>query len=113
MIVSRELADWATLAGYSLTVDAEDGLTDVFWNQLGEIRLFIRKATNGWINVTCSDRLQPEYFYFAGRTIDVVERFFFGWFGGTVRSNHGMPLLDTPISNRATCNRVWNHAAAD
>lgn len=98
MIVSRELADWAKLADYSLTVDTEGGLPDIFWNQLGEIRLFIRKSTNGWINVTCSDRLQPEYFYFAGKTIDVVEKFFFGWFGGTVRSNHGMPLLDTPVT---------------
>jgi hypothetical protein len=30
--------------------------------------------------------------------MDVVERFFFGWFGNTMRSNRGMPPLDTPIS---------------
>jgi|KBSSwiStaDraftv2_1062776.scaffolds.fasta_scaffold82529_3 hypothetical protein len=98
MLVTQELKDWAELAGYSLTVGSEGGRTDIFWNRGGEIRLFIRGAANGWINVTCSDRLQPEYFYFAGRTIEVVEKFFFGWFGNTMRSNRGMPLLDTPIS---------------
>ncbi|WP_142239742.1 Imm61 family immunity protein [Mycobacterium sp. ST-F2] len=98
MSISQELKDWAKLAGYSLSVDSSDGPADMFWNQGGEIRYFIKEAQDGWINVTCSDRLQPEYFYFAGRTIEVVERFFFGWFGNTMRSNRGMPLLDTPIS---------------
>lgn len=96
--ISQELKDWADLAGYTLTPDSEDGRADIFWNQGGEIRFFIRNSADDWINVTCSDRLQPEYFYFAGKNIDVVEKFFFGWFGNTMRSNRGMPLLNTPIS---------------
>ncbi|SHT64986.1 Uncharacterised protein [Mycobacteroides abscessus subsp. abscessus] len=98
MPVSQELAEWAKLAGYSLTVGSEGGLTDIFWNRLGEIRLFIREMTDGWVDVTCSDRLQPEYFYFAGRTIEVVEKFLFGWFGNTTRYNSGMPPLRTPTT---------------
>ncbi|TXH25082.1 MAG: hypothetical protein E6R06_10370 [Mycobacterium sp.] len=98
MSVSQELKEWAELAGYSLTTDSIDNPADIFWNQGGEIRFFLREVADGWVNVTCSDRLQPEYFYFAGRTIEIVERFFFGWFGNTMRSNRGMPPLDTPIS---------------
>ncbi len=94
MSVSQELKDWAELAGYSLTADS----ADIFWNRGGEIRFFLREVADGWINVTCSDRLQAEYFYFAGMTTEVVEKYFFGWFGNTMRSNRGMPPLDTPIS---------------
>lgn len=98
MSVSQELKDWAELAGYSLTAGTADSPAEMFWNRGGEIRFFLREAADGWVNVTCSDRLQPEYFYFSGRTIEVVERFFFGWFGNTMRSNRGMPPLDTPVS---------------
>ncbi|MUL49070.1 hypothetical protein FZI85_19740 [Mycobacterium sp. CBMA293] len=104
MSVSQELNDWAELAGYSLTADSADGPADIFWNRGGEIRFFLREAADGWINVTCSDRLQAEYFYFAGKTIEVAERFFFGWFGNTMRSNRGMPPLDTPISTEQLAN---------
>jgi hypothetical protein len=96
--ISTELENWAGLAEFSLTRHAEDGQADIFWNRGGEVRYFIREKLDGWIEVTCSDRMGPEYFIFYGASAAVVERFLFGWFGDTHRSLRKLPVLATPMS---------------
>jgi len=96
--VSDELRNWAQSAGYA--VDNEDGSTHqiMFWSRGGETRYFVKATADGWVQVDCSDRLQPEYFLFSGNSINVVERYLFGLFGNAMRSHRRLPLLATPMT---------------
>lgn len=104
MTVSIDLENWAKLAGLSLTRNAEDGQADVLWNSGGEVRYFVREKPDGWVEVSCSDRLGPEYFIFSGISAEVTERFLLGWFGDSYRSIKGMPIIATPVSAEALSN---------
>jgi hypothetical protein len=104
MVVSNELENWANIAEFSLTRDAEDGQVDIFWNRGGEVRYFVREKPDGWVEISCSDRLGPEYFIFTGASATIVERFLLGWFGDSYRSIKRMPIIATPISSDGLMN---------
>ncbi|MFL0295096.1 Imm61 family immunity protein [Mycobacterium sp. SMC-18] len=93
MTVSDELESWASLAGFSLTRNAECIGTDLFWNRGGELRYFVRDRADGGTEVTYSDRLGPEGFEFSGASPVVVERFLFGFFGDSYRSIKDLPFV--------------------
>jgi hypothetical protein len=96
--ISLELQQWAEVAGYSLTPGShtDDGRA-LFWSSGGEVRHFIGIDNSGWFKVTDSDRLGPEYLVFAAPSIATVERYFFGKFGGYIRSRKKLPRVHVPF----------------
>jgi hypothetical protein len=71
-----------------------DGRT-VIWNKGGESRYFI-DVIDGWYVITSSDRMGPENYDFAGESMPVIEKYFYGRFGGSVRSDD-MPDIRSPF----------------
>jgi hypothetical protein len=96
--IPPQLAEWAVLAGYSLTPGSvtEDGRA-MFWSAGGEVRHFIGANNTGWFDVTDSDRLGPEYLVFAAPSMATIESYFFGKFGGYVRSRKKLPRVHVPF----------------
>jgi immunity protein 61 of polymorphic toxin system len=96
--VSPQLEDWAALAGYSLTPGSstQDGRA-LFWSAGGEVRHFIGTDNRGWFSVSDSDRLGLEYLVFAAPSIATVEKYFFGKFGGYIRSRKELPRVHVPF----------------
>lgn len=97
--ISAALQGWAQLAGYTLTPGrvTDDGRA-IFYNEGGEVRYFIESRSDTWFVVTESDRMGQEYLVLAARSLDVVEKYFFGVFGSTVRSRRGLPEVRLPSS---------------
>jgi hypothetical protein len=97
--ISLQLEEWAALAGYSLTPgsDTKDGRA-LFWSAGGEVRHFIGIDDRGWFSVTDSDRLGPEYSVFAASSMATIEKYFFGKFGGYIRSRKKLPRVHVPFS---------------
>lgn len=97
--ISRGLEQWGTLAGYTLTHAsyAHDGRA-LFWSAGGEVRLFVQLRDDGWYVITRSERLGEEYFSFAAPLMSTLERYLFGKFGRSIRSDRGLPLVPMPTS---------------
>jgi hypothetical protein len=97
--ISSSLQEWATLAGYTLTPasTAHDGRA-LFWSAGGEVRLFIESRDDGWFIVTRSDRLGEEHFEFAAKSSTTLDKYLFGSFGQSIRSNRGLPVIPMPRS---------------
>jgi hypothetical protein len=97
--VPPQLTEWAALAGYSLTPgsDTEDGRA-MFWSAGGEVRHFIGTNDAGWFTVTDSDRLGPEYLVFLAPSMATIESYFFGKFGGYIRSRKKLPRVHVPFT---------------
>lgn len=97
MEISSQLEEWAALAGYSLTPGSStrDGRA-LFWSAGGEVRHFIGTDNQGWFSVTDSDRLGPEYSVFAAASMVTIEKYFFGKFGGYIRSRNELPRVHVP-----------------
>jgi hypothetical protein len=97
--ISSSLQEWANLAGYTLTPasTAHDGRA-LFWSAGGEVRLFIESRGDGWFIVTRSDRLGEEHFEFAAKSSTTLDKYLFGSFGQSIRSNRGLPVIPMPRS---------------
>ncbi|WP_084163436.1 TNT antitoxin family protein [Mycobacterium triplex] len=97
--ISKELEDWGKLAGYTLTPGAktDDGRA-IFAASLGEIRLLIGQSKNGLFIITDSDRMGPEQFILAAPLMATIERYFFGRFGLSIRSQRDLPRVKVPIA---------------
>lgn len=92
--VPARLEDWAARAGYTLTLQS-DGRAE-FWSRGGEVRYLIGARDDGWFVITSSDRLGPEYLTLAAPSKQTIERYFFGMFGGYIRSEQGLPRVRVP-----------------
>ncbi|WP_082969762.1 TNT antitoxin family protein [Mycobacterium sp. E3305] len=94
--LTPHLQSWIRRAGLGMVQgsQAHDGRT-VIWNTGGEVRYFIG-SRDGWYVVTSSDRMGPESYDFAGRTMQVVEKYMYGLFGGSVRGAK-LPRLRVPF----------------
>lgn len=95
--LSRELEDWVRIAGIELTQGSrsEDGRT-VLWNRGGEVRYFV-DLVNDWYVITSSDRMSNEAYEFAGASMPIIEKYLYGYFGGSVRSGRGLPPIRAPF----------------
>ena len=94
--LTSDLQVWVRLAGLDMIQgsQANDGRT-VIWNNLGEVRYFI-DVVDGWYVIISSDRMGPETFEFAGESMPVVEKYLYGAFGGSVRSED-LPYIRAPF----------------
>lgn len=94
--LSADLQRWVRLADLGMVqgTQTNDGRT-IIWNTGGEVRYFIG-IIDGWYVVTSSDRMGPEIYDFAGRTMPVVEKYLYGLFGGSVRGGD-LPRLKIPF----------------
>ncbi|MBV8455139.1 MAG: TNT antitoxin family protein [Acetobacteraceae bacterium] len=104
--ISPRLEEWAKQAGYALTPGSRtvDGRA-LFWASLGEIRLVIGKNQDGWFVVTDSDRMGSEHFILAAPSMGTIEKYFYGRFCLSIRSNCGLPRVRVPISAEETSNQ--------
>lgn len=94
--LTPDLQGWIRLAGLDMIQGSQthDGRT-IIWNNGGETRNYI-DFVDGWNVITSSDRMGPEGFSFAGRSMPITERYLYGAFGGLVRSGD-LPLLRAPF----------------
>ncbi|WP_277621697.1 TNT antitoxin family protein [Mycobacterium paraense] len=94
--LTPDLQAWVRLAGLDLIQGSEtnDGRT-IIWNKGGEVRYFINRA-GGWYIISTSDRMGPESYEFAGDSMPVVEKYLYGAFGGSVRSED-LPGIRAPF----------------
>ncbi|WP_082459702.1 MULTISPECIES: TNT antitoxin family protein [unclassified Mycobacterium] len=98
--VSKRLAQWAELAGYTLTPgDCTDDGRAILWAASGEIRLFIGQNDASWFIVTDSDRMGPEHFVLAAPSMDAIEKYLYGRFCLHIRSARGLPRVGVPVSD--------------
>lgn len=97
--ISKRLAEWAELAGYTLTPGSRSGDgRAIFTAALGEIRLLIGLNQDRWIVITDSDRMGPEHFILAAPSMTVIERYLFGRFGLAIRNQRDLPRVQVPVS---------------
>lgn len=84
--LSTDLQDWIRLSGMNMIQGSEtnDGRT-ILWNKGGEVRYFIDRLA-GWYVITSSDRMSREGYEFAAASMSVIEKYLYGYFGGSVRS---------------------------
>lgn len=96
--VSPELSAWANRAQYQVSQGSmsQDGRT-VLWSSGGEVRIFVASRSDGWFQVTQSDRMQQESFLLCASSMTVVERYLFGRLGRSVRGRR-LPLLSYPVA---------------
>ncbi|BBY01274.1 TNT antitoxin family protein [Mycobacterium seoulense] len=94
--LSPGLQRWVRLAGLEMLqgTQTNDGRT-IIWNTGGEVRYFIG-VVDEWYVITSSDRMGPEAFEFAGRTMSVVEKYLYGLFGLSVRGEN-LPSIRIPF----------------
>jgi hypothetical protein len=94
--LTPDLQAWIRLAGLDSIQGSQthDGRT-IIWNKGGETRNFI-DLVGDWYVITSSDRMAPESFSFAGKSMLVIERYLYGAFGGSVRGKD-LPLLRAPF----------------
>jgi hypothetical protein len=97
--ISRQLEEWASLAGYSLTPGSStsDGRA-MLWSAGGEVRYFIGSNDGDWFIITDSDRLGSENFKLAAVSMSTVEKYLFGMFGEYIRSKRSLPPVNVPIA---------------
>jgi Immunity protein 61 len=104
--LSTDLQDWIRLAGMDLVQGSrtDDGRT-VIWNKGGEIRYFI-DVVDGYYVITSSDRMGAEIFHFGALTMAFVEKYLYGYFGGSVRKHHGFRRVKKPFARDEIKHRV-------
>ncbi|MCX2712228.1 Imm61 family immunity protein [Mycolicibacterium sp. J2] len=92
------LEDWAELAGYSKSVD-DKGSRVCWWNSGGEERYYVQldDSREGWVRVTNASRSGPEEFVFEAADSEIAARYFWGFFGTTMRSRSALPRLRVPV----------------
>jgi hypothetical protein len=97
--ITARLTEWAELAGYGFTSGSvtDDGRA-MFWSPGGEVRHFVGADSPGWFIVTDSDRLGPEYLMFLAPSMATIEAYFFGKFGGYIRSRKKLPRVHVPFT---------------
>jgi hypothetical protein len=66
------------------------------WANMGETRYFVDVEADGWALVTESSRMSQEQFIFAGKSMQIVELFFVGKCGLSIRFDRDLPPLKTP-----------------
>ena len=99
--ISDELREWAYRAGYETTPASETGdQRAILWNRGGEVRYFVGVDYGDWVVVTESDQMSEERFYLASRSLQVIERHFFGRFGELIRRRLDLAELDLPDSEQ-------------
>jgi hypothetical protein len=67
----------------------------IIWNKGGEVRYFIDEL-DVWYIITSSDRMGPETHSFAAESMSVLEKYLYGKFGGSVRSDD-LPSIRAPF----------------
>src|ERR1700743_786626 len=99
--ISDALREWAYRAGYETTPASETGdQRAILWNRGGEVRYFVGVDYGDWVVVTESDQMSEERFYLASRSLQVIERHFFGRFGELIRRRLDLAELDLPDSEQ-------------
>lgn len=94
--LSSDLHRWVRLADLGIVQGSQtNDARTIIWNTGGEVRYFIG-IVDGWFMITSSDRMGPESYYFAGRTMNIVEKYLYGMFGSTVRGKD-LPRLRIPF----------------
>lgn len=95
--LSTDLQDWIRLSGMNMIQGSEtnDGRT-ILWNKGGEVRYFIDRLA-GWYVITSSDRMSREGYEFAAASMSVIEKYLYGYFGGSVRSERELPAIRAPF----------------
>lgn len=94
--ISPRLAEWATLAGYTLTPPQTDDARALFWSAGGETRMYVGTSGDGWYTIHDSYRMGPEKFKFAARSIETIEKYLTGIFGEYIRSLRNLPDVHMP-----------------
>jgi hypothetical protein len=98
-VPSLRLLEWSKRAHYSFTA-ATSKTPAVLWSAGGEERYFISE-TDGKYGVTNSSRSGGESFLFTCAAPFVVERYFWGFLGGVIRSRLQLPRLRVPTTESA------------
>lgn len=75
--------------------ETSDGRTEI-WNEGGERRYFIGRS-DGYFVISSSDRLGDERFHLGAQTMDLIEKYLYGYFGNAVRKHRGMPRVQKPF----------------
>jgi len=95
--LSHDLVDWCLLAGFELANKPTDSNNrSILWSHGGEVRYLIGQSQDNWLIVTISDRMGPEQFIFAAVSIAIIERYFYGKFGLSIRNKRGLARLSYP-----------------
>jgi len=91
------MQDWVRLAGMELIQGSQskDGRTEI-WNRGGERRYFIG-VMEGYFVVTSSDRMAAEKFHLGALTMELLEKYLYGHFGGSVRKARRLPRVQKPF----------------
>lgn len=100
--ISPGLIAWALLAGYLFSVESP-GIGWIFWTEGGGDRIYIRPSPDGsgWVDVTEASRSEAETFFYAADTLDVAERYLWGFFGMIYRDLNRLPRLPIPFDRSA------------
>jgi Immunity protein 61 len=94
--LTPDLQAWLRLAGLDMIQGSQtDDHRTVIWNKGGESRYFIG-VVDGWYIITSSDRMGPETYSFAAESMPVIEKYLYGQFGGSVRSDD-LPYIKAPF----------------
>jgi Immunity protein 61 len=94
--LTPDLQAWLRCAGLDMIQGSQtnDGRT-VIWNKGAEVRYFI-SVIDGWYFITSSDRMGPETYSFGAASMPVIEKYLYGAFGGSVRSDD-LPDIRAPF----------------
>lgn len=94
--LTPDLQAWLRLAGLDIIQGSQtnDGRT-IIWNKGGEVRNFI-SAVDGWFVITSSDRMGPDTYDLAAESMQVMEKYLYGEFGGMVRGSD-LPSIRAPF----------------
>jgi hypothetical protein len=95
--ISQGLISWARDTGYDYSVDDPDGAS-IFWNEGAEERIYLRFDDSNWVNVTEASRSGGESPFYAAYSVEVAERYLWGFFGDIFRDVKRLPEIPTPIS---------------
>ncbi|MGD1256446.1 TNT antitoxin family protein [Mycobacterium seoulense] len=96
--LSSGLQEWLRLAGMELIQGSktDDGRTEI-WNEGGERRYFIDRI-DGYFVITSSDRMGDERFHLGAHTMDLIEKYLYGYFGNAVRKHRDLPRVRKPFA---------------
>lgn len=96
--LSSGIQQWLRRAGMELIQgsDAGDGRPEI-WNEGGERRYFIGRSDNYFV-ISSSDRLGDERFHLGTQTMDLIEKYLYGYFGNAVRKHLGLPRVQKPFT---------------
>jgi hypothetical protein len=98
-VPSLRFLEWSNRAHYSFTAGTSDN-SPVLWSEGGEERYFISETEGGY-QVTNSSRSSHESFLFDCAAPYVVERYFWGFLGGVIRSRMQRSRLPVPTTKSA------------